>query len=222
MAIGLAVLVLAGCAPSSTDTKPTEAAPTPTPTQTTEPAGEERPPITSLTLTTEGLGELTLGEAPPSDDPASDLVSYDPQACAAEKPDDPGLWTANYADIDDGFGPMAPFAIGVRDDLLYRIDLNTTHILTDQGLSIGSSLDALLGAYPGGPDEVVNHADVSDVYVFLGTKGKLQFEVAVDRIPGYWDADALDTIVFLSAIDINEPAYGVAASSNAVGICNNS
>ena len=75
--------------------------------------------------------------------------------------------------------------------------------------------------YSGGPDQVVNHADVSDVYVIKGTNGQLQFEVAVDRIPDYWDASAIDTVVFLSAIDINTEPYGVAATDNGIGFCGN-
>lgn len=189
------------------------------------PATGSKPPITDLVLTTEGLGsggpgDLVFGATPSIDDPSTDLVTFDADACADTGLPDPSLWLANYPQTDEGFGPQAPFAIGVKNNLLTRIDINSTHIITDEGLALGSSIDAVLGIYPGGPDEVVNHADVSDVYVFMGEKGKLMFEIAVDRVPGYWEPEAINTVVFLSAVSIDTPAYGVAATDNAIGMCN--
>lgn len=169
-------------------------------------------------LTTEGLGELKFGLTPPSDAPDVNLVSFTADACPGAP--EPGLWRANYPDIDEGFGPQAPFGIAVgADDALTRIDIHSSEIFTDLGIHLGSSLDEVLGVYPGGPDAVINHADVSDVYVMKGDSGQLQFEVAVDRIPDYWDPAALNTVVFLSAIDISLEPFGVAATDNVVGVC---
>jgi hypothetical protein len=56
--------------------------------------------------------------------------------------------------------------------------------------------------------------------VIKGTKGQLQFEVAVDRVPDYWDPAVVNTVVFLSAIDIFAEPFGVAASDNIIGVCN--
>jgi len=223
VAVGIAALTLTACTP--------EAAPAPSSSPTTSaepspsasaPAEGTKPGITDLILTTEGLGsggpgDLVFGETPSSDSPATDLVTLNPTACP-DRPD-PALWLANYPETDYGFGPDRPFAIALTDNKLTRIDIRDVNIITDEGLAIGSSLDAVLGTYPGGPDEVYNHADVSDVYVFMGTKGKLMFEVAVDRIPGYWDATDLNTVVFLSAVSIDTAAYGVAASDNGIGYC---
>ena len=218
--MSVAVIVLTGCATDTPELVPVETpSSTPEPTTTT-PAAGSKPAVTDLVLSTEGLGELHIGEAPPVENPTTDLVTHSPDACAGTGSPTPDLWIANYPESDEGFGPQAPFAIQVTGDVLTRIDVNTSDIITDQGLSVGSSLDAVLGTYPGGPDEVVNHADVSDVYVFLGETGKLMFEVAVDRIPGYWDAAALNTVVHLSTISIDLPAYGVAATDNTIGICN--
>jgi hypothetical protein len=221
---GVAVFSLTACAPEAPAPKPSASASVdPSPSASAAPNGD-LPPITELILTTEGLGsggagDLVFGVAPPSDDPSTALVSYDDDACAGTDAPEPGLWLANYPEADEGFGPARPFAIAVQDDLLTRIDINSSNILTDEGLALGSSLDAVLGTYPGGPDEVYNHADVSDVYVFMGDKGKLMFEIAVDRIPDYWEDSALNTVVFLSAVSIDIPAYGVAASDNIVGVC---
>lgn len=212
---GVAALALTGCEPGGDPTpSDTFASPTATPTTTAE---AERPALDELFLTTEGMGELVFGETPPTDDPAVNLVSFDSHACDAEGL--PGLWLANYPDIDEGIGPQAPFAVGVSGDAVTRIDLNSSLIFTDTGIHLGSSLDEVLGVYSGGPDEVLNHADVSDVYVIKGTKGQLQFEVAVDRIADYWDPSAINTVVFLSAIDIFTDPYGVAATDNVIGVC---
>jgi hypothetical protein len=215
--VGISALLLTGCDQSG-DTGSTAApSETPTPTETASAPDPSKPDLEDLTLSTEGLGELQIGLTPPSDNPSLNLATFDPNACEAEGL--PGIWTATYPDIDEGFGPQAPFAILTQGDALTRIDINTQQIYTDTGIHIGSSLDEVLGVYSGGPDEVVNHADVSDVYVIKGTNGQLQFEVAVDRIPDYWDASVIDTVVFLSAIDINAEPYGVAATDNGIGFC---
>ena len=216
--VSAAAVLLTACDPggaSAPATSPTTATPTPSDSAGTDPS---KPPLEELVLTTEGLGELKIGIAPPTGDPSVNLVSFEADACEAEGL--PGIWQSTYPDVDLGFGPQAPFAIGVTGDAVSRIDVNTPEIYTDMGLHVGSSLDEVLGVYPGGPDAVINHADVSDVYVFFGTNGKLQFEVAVDRFAGYWEASALDTVIFLSAIDVFTEPYGIAATGNVIGVCN--
>jgi len=211
-----AALLLTGCDQQSNVPAVEESNPTPTTTETIAP-DPSKPELGDLTLSTEGLGELQFGSTPPSDNPAVNLLTFDEDACEAEGL--PGIWKATYPDVDEGFGPMAPYAVQVKDDGVTRIDLNTAQIFTDTGIHIGSSLDEVLGVYSGGPDQVINHADVSDVYVIKGTKGQLQFEVAVDRIPDYWDPSVIDTVVFLSAIDITTEPFGVAATDNGIGNC---
>lgn len=214
--IASAALLLSGC--DQTQELPPVETPTATPTATETTAPDPaKPLLEELTLTTEGLGELQFGSVPPSDNPAVNLLTFDADACKAEGL--PGVWKATYPDVDEGYGPTPPYAVQVQDGVT-RIDINTVKIFTDSGIHIGSSLDEVLGVYPGGPDAVINHADVSDVYVIMGTKGQLQFEVAVDRIPDYWDPSVIDTVVFLSAIDITTEPYGVAATDNSIGQCN--
>ena len=214
--VATAALLLTGCDQQSDVPAVEESNPTPTTTETIAP-DPSKPELGDLTLSTEGLGELQFGSTPPSDNPAVNLLTFDEDACEAEGL--PGIWKATYPDVDEGFGPMAPYAVQVKDDGVTRIDLNTAQIFTDTGIHIGSSLDEVLGVYSGGPDQVLNHADVSDVYVIKGTKGQLQFEVAVDRIPDYWDPAVIDTVVFLSAIDITTEPFGVAATDNGIGNC---
>jgi len=215
--VGVAGLLFTGC--DQFDEPAPTAAPieTSTPTETAEVPDPAKPLLEELTLSTEGLGELQIGSLPPTDNPALNLAIFDDDACEAEGL--PGIWKATYPDIDEGYGPLAPFAIETTVDAITRIDVNTTEIFTDTGIHIGSSLDEVLGVYSGGPDQVVNHADVSDVYVIKGTDGQLQFEVAVDRIPDYWDASVIDTVVFLSTIDIDDEPFGVAATDNGIGVC---
>jgi hypothetical protein len=215
--VAVAGLVLTGCEQQSEAPPVVETSPTPTQTQTSAP-DPSKPELGELTLSTEGLGEVKIGSMPPSSNPAVNLLTFDADACTSEGL--PGIWKATYPDIDEGYGPVAPYAVQVQGEGVSRIDINTTQIFTDSGIHIGSSLDEVLGVYSGGPDQVVNHADVSDVYVIKGTKGQLQFEVAVNRIPDYWDSSVIDTVVFLSAIDITTEPYGVAATDNSIGHCN--
>ncbi len=215
--VATAGLLLTGCDQQTEAPPVDEPSSTPTETQTAAP-DPSKPELGDLTLSTEGLGELQFGSTPPSDNPSVNLVTFDENACEAEGL--PGIWKSTYPDIDEGYGPTAPFGVQVKDNGVTRIDVNTAQIFTDTGIHIGSSLDEVLGVYSGGPDQVVNHADVSDVYVIKGTKGQLQFEVAVNRVPDYWDASVIDTVVFLSAIDITSEPFGVAATDNSIGNCN--
>ena len=219
LALGVAAS-LAACAPEKEEAAPS-ATPTVEPTETAAPPTAQRPRLAELVLTTEGLGDLQFGAAPPTEDPATALASYDDDACVGTGTTYPGLWTANYPDIDEGDGPRAPFAIQVTDDLITRIDVNTSGIITEDGLGIGSSLDAVLGTYPGGPDEVINSSDVSEVYVFTGTAGKLLFEVAKGDMAGYWEDDVVGTVVYLSAVSIDTAAFAKAGTDNTIGVCNN-
>jgi hypothetical protein len=204
-------------------------APTPTatdvvtPVPTVEPT-PELPDLSELVLSPDGLGDggasdILIGEAPVSTGAASDLLTYSADECAAETPKNPGLWVSTYDDVDEGDGPVAPFAVSVADGLVQYISVNTSQITTVDGLGLGSSLDALLGIYTGGPDEVVDHADISQVYVINGTVGKLMFEVAIDGIDGYWPADKLNTVVGLYVFAIDAEAYGLAGTDAVFGVC---
>jgi hypothetical protein len=209
-----AAVVLVGCGPTAAPAPVDSGSPTPTATETTAPVST-KPPLGELVLSTEGLGTIGIGAAPTTG--ADALVAFDNEACTAQGL--PGIWLSTYPNIDEGFGPDAPFAIALTGSVVSRIDVNTEQIYTDTGIHIGSSLDEVLGVYSGGPDQVLNHADVSDVYVIKGTKGQLLFEVAVDRIPDYWDPAVIDTVVFLGASSIDIEPYGIAATDNKVGVC---
>lgn len=219
LALGVAVS-LAACDSGTVETKPTATAEAPEPSATAETPTAQRPALTELVLTTEGLGDLVFGQQPPAGDPASELVSFDADACAGTGAAEDGLWVTNYPNVDEGFGPEPPFAVQVDEKGLRRIDVNSAHIITADGLGVGSSIDAVLGTYPGGPDEVLTQSDISEVYVFMGEKGKLLFEVAKEDSTGYWDAATVGTVVFLSAVSIDTPAFAKAASDNVIGVCN--
>ena len=150
--VGISALLLTGCEQSAGTGSTAAPSETPTPTATPEAPDPSKPDLEDLTLSTEGLGDLKIGLKPPTDNPAVNLATFDANACQAEGL--PGIWTATYPDIDEGFGLKAPFAIQTTGDALTRIDINTQQIFTDTGIHIGSSLDEVLGVYSGGPDEV--------------------------------------------------------------------
>ena len=56
-------------------------APVETPTPTPEPT---KPALSELVLTTEGLGDLVVGEPAPDTDPELALVEWDPVNCVVE------------------------------------------------------------------------------------------------------------------------------------------
>jgi hypothetical protein len=219
-------LTLTACDPSAPAPTPSATVPVESATPTPTPVAEQ-PELNSLIVSTEGLGDggpgdLFVGQAPVSNGDATDLVTFSADECAAEFPDDPGLWVSTYDDIDNGDGLQAPFAIFVKDETIQYLSVNTPEITTVDGLGMGSSLDAILGTYSGGPDAVVDHADISQVYVINGTNGKLLFEVAIDGIKGYWPADQLNTVIGLYVIPIDAEVYGLAGGDAAFGVCNNS
>jgi hypothetical protein len=208
---------------------PVPPAPTPsatvevTPTPTQEPVAEQAD-LSELVLSTEGLGDggpadIMIGQAPVSTGAVTDLLTYSADECAAETPKNPGLWISTYDDIDEGDGARAPFAVFVKDDIVQYVAVNTTQITTADGLGLGSSLDAVLGVYTGGPDAVIDHADISEVYVINGTAGKILFEVAIDGIAGYWPAEKVNTVVGLYVFPIDAEAYGLAGTDAVFGVC---
>jgi hypothetical protein len=208
-------MVLAGCTPTADSAVPTATptvAPTPTPSPTVEPT---RPPVPSkprvsdLVLTPDGLGPLALGVAPPETTPALDVLVWDADRCAAEG----GQWVPNYAE------PF-PFEVGVRDGVVSRIDVWMGPIATDTGVRRGSSLAALLEAYPDGFTAVNEAGHTSDVYIVNGRVGQLLIEVATDdRFPGYWEPADIDRVMFVRSILLTDAPSPISGSDNVVGGC---
>jgi hypothetical protein len=206
-------LVLTGCVPDagptespSATSEPTEALPTPTPTPTVPPA------LAGLVLSPAGLGPILIGQAPPSGPPETEPLVFDPDYCPADRPEGPGFWIANYADVPGVWNPGAPFRVSVFEDRVNRIDVNTFDVATDRGVHIGDPEASVIAAYPeaevivGGP---------GTLYVTAGPTGQLIVEVASTDV-SYWQ-DRASTVVVMRVIEPGVQPTGVSATDNVVG-----
>lgn len=235
--LAAAVLVaLAACgptaepvsSPSATTDAPPSAEPSESPTPTPDPT---RPALVELVLTAEGLGPLGLG-APPDDDPATSLVSFEPEGCTDAVtgedwgigPGDPGaeLWRTDpdYAATAPAYGPGAAFGVGVDRDtgVVNRVDLYSADIPTDGGVRIGDAGASIAAAHPGA---TVVPEYLTDIHVVAGALGTLQIEVAKnppDMAGDYWEGRA-GTVVYIHAVSLDLGVFSVAASGNLVGVC---
>jgi hypothetical protein len=212
----IAMVLLAGCTPTTTaEPSPTLTAvetPSPTPTpESTVPPVPTKPRVSDLIITPDGLGPLTLGEAPPETTPALDVLVWDADYCKAEK--GPGQWVPNYP-------KPFPFEVAVRDDVVSRIDVWMGPIATATGIRRGSSLAALLKAYPDGFTAVNTAGHTSDVYIINGRVGQLLIEVATDdRLPGYWEPGDVDHVMFVRSTLLTDSPSPISGSDNVIGGC---
>lgn len=214
-------LVLSGCVESVSEPVPvqTVALPTPTPTPTVVP---QKPALSELVLSADGLGELRIGEKPPTDDPRVNIANYDPNACP-EDPDDTSLWSATYPDREENdgyFGPGNPFTMTTYPaDAVTRIDVHSAKISTDRGIHLGSTFDELLAAYPEGPDEIVDDRETIVLHAYYGEFGKLLVEVTLTDTT--WGSSGIDgnTVVVLRVVELNSSTVAVSGTDDAIGQC---
>ncbi len=152
--------------------------------------------------------------SPPDDDPATSLVSFEPEGCTDAvtgedygiTPGDPGaeLWRTDpaYAASSPAYGPGSAFGVGVDRDtgVVNRIDLYSADIPTDGGVRIGDPGASIAAAHPGAtvvpPIEVAKNAPDID----------------------YWEGRA-GTVVYIHAVTSDLGVFSVAASGNLVGVC---
>jgi hypothetical protein len=223
-----AIVLLVGCAatPAAVSTHAPTASSTPkavpTPILT-------RPALADLVVSTEGIGDLKMGFPVPQDAADLALISYNPTACVSAdlgvNAGDPnaGAWTANYPAAQNAYGPDAPFTVitdqPTQTGPVGLIAVWSPGIHTDKGIGIGDSLDKLKAAYPTF-SEVVAGA-VSDVYVVRGSKGVILFEVAKDLAgePGYWAANELGTVLWITVQKPGVPVNAVAGSDGGPSPC---
>lgn len=228
--------VLVGCSPAAAPAaseSPTsspdasEAAPEPTPLPT-------RPSLGELTLSTQGLGPLLLGQAPETD-PSLSMVAFDPVGCTDDATGfgfgivagDPlaGGWF-----IDPSYEVPAspndsgtPFGVAVdASGALSRIDLYTDDIPTDAGVRIGDDRSDVVAAYP---SALLIGEFLTDIYAVSSPTGILQMEVASRDTPekdDYWGASGVPEgqVLYIHAVVPSQGVFTVAASGNAVGGCN--
>ena len=199
---GMAIVLLAGCAneaPAPIADPPSESAtPTPTPKPT-------KPPLAELVLTTEGLGPITIGEAPVVVDPALDVIIFDDDYCQEfvddGRRDDAGKWIANYEPALSGQS-FDPFSVAVQNDIVQIVAIGSPEIVTAEGIGLGSSRAEVIAAYP---DAELTHAFISDIYVVDGVNGHLVIEVATDKIAGSIDESVypVDEVGSLRVIEMD-------------------
>ena len=169
--------MLAGCAPRDAEpTPPVAEAPVETPTP--EPT---RPTLEQLELTTEGLGELVVGQPVPAISEDLAIVRWEAGYCESGKPDGTpyaGAWVPNYPEV-------FPFVLDSTTDGLAGGDLTMIHVAvagipTSEGITVGATRAELEAAYGTFDDEV--SGDWIDLYVLTGTTGQLTFEVVDDVV----------------------------------------
>lgn len=169
VAVVLAVLLLAGCAPvaqSLPSPSPTPTVmPTPTPSPTPTPTGP--PPLASLVATPDGLGPLLIGQQPPAGTDAP--VVADP-TCTMESGDP--AWIAQY-----GAPGERPFKLLVDGTGVARIDITDPEIRTAAGVGVGSTHDEVLAAYPDGFDDVLVKDGLATVYGIASQRGWLMIQI---------------------------------------------
>lgn len=165
------------------------ALPSSAPTQSADRSGP--PSLSELVVSPEGLGSLVIGQAPPTADPTSDILVYDPQACAWAAEENPhfsrdtvAMWVANYN--DDGHpGESDPFGVDITDGAVSIISINSEEIATARGIHRGMTRDELLAAYPTGL-EFETEGQGIDAYRLRGTAGDLVFTLWEFDDPESW------------------------------------
>lgn len=170
-----------------------------TPTTPTTPLSEavpepvaSKPPVDQLVLTTEGMATLVLGSSPSFSDPDSDLISRtEIQPC--EGGPSRFSWLPNYPDVDP---EEPPFVVAVDNDRLEAVMTSDSRIVTDKGIRVGATRQQLMDAYPSGFD-ITTAGVESDVFVIVGEKGSLVYELALDTA-GWGELG--DTVIFMSAV----------------------
>ncbi|MFW7415542.1 hypothetical protein [Demequina sp. SO4-18] len=203
---------------TATPTATAEASPSPSPTP------DSHPPVEELVATPDGLGPLAIGE-PAEGNPGEEMIRFDEGYCAevyegqeATEGDEPGRWVADYPDATGFYDtPTAPFTLAADDDQVWRIDIFAVDIATDEGISIGSTLEELEDAHP---DLVSGDAGaVSEVWWIEGDEGYLVFETQGEE-SGLQPEGTPPTVILMRVLDDgSDPDFGAANSDNVAGGC---
>jgi hypothetical protein len=221
-------LVLSGCVVQGSPHPVTSPGPSragvvtrgPSPTATIAPkdaqpvAGTEPPPISELVLTPDGLGTLSIGALI---DPL--MATFDPEGCRTPNnegfyPDGDPHWAAylpNYAPVSshrDGLTyTQYPFEPHHNEDGTLRwLRIRSSEIATDRAVSIGSSEEEVLAAYP---DAVVfKKWDTYRSYNIDGETGRLVIEVTGRD----FDASAPPEVWAMYLTPATGPLYSIGGS----------
>ena len=183
-------LALAGCAGTPDPSSTVIAKPSPSPSPSASPssvavkpsASPTKPRLDELIVSTEGLGPLVRGQAPPVTDPALDILVFDPDGCyfppeeglAIPVLDDYGIWLSNYGQ-EASSNRLGPFGVSMFEGKIALIGVYDEQIETENGAHLGMTREELLAAHPTLELETVG-AGV-DNYRLRGTTGDIVFSL---------------------------------------------
>ncbi|MEO7722514.1 MAG: hypothetical protein ABIS08_11445 [Pseudolysinimonas sp.] len=209
LVIGASLLViLCGCATGpiaggtpSASSPSSSGAPTPSPAPT-------RPTLSSLTIGTEGLGDLVIGQQVPAGDPSLAIVRWDENACDGGSA--PAAWVAAYPKVTPGpWGGPWPFGINTdgraRLAPITFILVTAPGVGTEKGIRVGSTRDQVLAAYLPSLTPTTGPQSVS--YSLTGSAGRLQIEVP---FADGTSSQGTDTVAALSTIRVSEAPFTLA------------
>lgn len=158
-----------------------------------DPLGPEagRPDLESLVISTDGLGPVRLGEAPPAAGPGA-VVEWQERGCVVLDDDGNaqpyGRWAATYGFRTSPFGAdLSPFGLVTDGERVTAIEVVTEGPRTPAGVQVGDSLAQVQSAHPEarlvGRTEPSGALPGRDVWAVVEGDRTLAFQVATDE-PG--------------------------------------
>lgn len=222
VAAAASLLLLVGCSSTSTagpgPAQPTSSA-SPSVSASPTPTADAPPELSSLTLTTEGLGSLVIGSPVPDQDSPASLVTWDAEYCEGLPTPDgnwAGAFVPAYPQADSpALGEREVFVLVTEDGTpegdIAALRMLSAEVVTEEKIGVGSTREELLAAYPSFDDTTAEQ--LSDTYAINGEAGRLVFEVAKEPaapFEGYWEADLVDTVLWMSVLPAGTPLHALA------------
>ncbi len=149
-------------------------------------AAGQRPELDSLVISSEGLGPIQLGGAPPAQTPGAMFeVCVDTSAPSMTT----SAWVSTYPFTPGIYGTYTK-SIGVRTDdgAVTRLEVVAPGPHTTAGIQVGDTLADLQAAHP--DVQLIGHVEHAgaipgrDVWALVGTDRLLAFEVTTDEPAG--------------------------------------
>lgn len=218
-----AALILTGCAPSAENPGDSEE---PTEIITDTPTNPSGPPAANtLVMNLAGLGPVFMDRAPVYQ--GDNAVLRQQQQCTGINAAGDeveyflveSIWDATFPGIYAG-QLVHPFAVGIDQTnmLVNRIDVYTSAIKTDKGITVGSNISDVLAAYSG---QIVfdEDWDITRVTVVSDGNTQITFETAIVA-DDYWsDASLIGKVVMFRLETSDAGYYATWGTENGAGFC---